>query len=284
LGAFFDYFKNLIQRLSIIEIKDVIDILVVAVIFFCVIRFLHERRATKIVVGIALVLVLMLIGSIFEMSLLNFILSNISQVGIIAVIIVFQPELRTALEKMGKGAGKFGERFKGANESLVGDFIVDVAHAACELSASKTGALIVIERDSNLDNMVKDGTVIDAKVSPRLLGNIFYNKAPLHDGAVVIRDLRVYKAGCVLPLSEENEALKNLGTRHRAGVGMSEKSDAVVVIVSEETGIISIAVDGVLKRGFTEKSFIEYMNDIFVSSEKNGKDGKNDAEGGESDE
>ena len=176
MGAFFDYFKNLIQRLSIIEIKDIVDILVVAIIFFCVIRFLHERRATKIVVGIALVLVLMLIGSIFEMSLLNFILSNISQVGIIAVIIVFQPELRTALEKMGKGAGKFGERFKGASESFVGEFIVDVARTACELSASKTGALIVIERDSNLDNMVKDGTVIDAKVSPRLLGNIFYTR------------------------------------------------------------------------------------------------------------
>jgi diadenylate cyclase len=267
VGAFIDYFKNLIQRLSVIEIKDIVDILVVAVIFFCAIRFLHERRATKIVVGIALILVLMLVGNIFEMSLLNFLLSNVSQVGFIAIIVVFQPELRSALEKMGKGAGRFGNRLKGMNESKVGDFVVDIARTACELSASKTGALIVIERDTNLENMIKDGTVIDAKVSPRLLGNIFYNKAPLHDGAVIIRDFRVHMAGCVLPLSEENEALKNLGTRHRAGVGMSEKSDAVVIIVSEETGIISIALDGNLKRGFTEKSFIEYMRSVLVTPE-----------------
>ncbi len=279
MGVFIDYFKNLIQRLSVIEIKDIIDILVVAVIFFCAIRFLHERRATKIVVGIALILILMLVGNIFEMSLLNFLLSNISQVGFIAIIVVFQPELRSALEKMGKGAGRFGNRFKGMNESKVGEFIVDIARTACELSASKTGALIVVERDTNLENMIKDGTVIDAKVSPRLLGNIFYNKAPLHDGAVIIRDFRVYMAGCVLPLSEENEALKNLGTRHRAGVGMSEKSDAVVVIVSEETGIISIASDGNLKRGFTEKSFVEYMKELLVTADPEKKDVKESKRG-----
>lgn len=271
MSAFWDFFKDLIQRLSFIEMKDIIDIFVVAIIFFCVIRFLHERRATKIVVGIALILVLMLIGNIFEMSLLNFLLSNVSQVGFIAIIVVFQPELRSALEKMGKGAGKFGNRLKGVNESAVGDFVVEIARTACELSASKTGALMVIERDTNLENMIKGGTVIDAKVSPRLLGNIFYNKAPLHDGAVIIRDFRVHMAGCVLPLSEENEALRNLGTRHRAGVGMSEKSDAVVIIVSEETGIISIAVDGNLKRGFTEKKFIEYLRGILVPAETSKK-------------
>ncbi|MBO7254544.1 MAG: diadenylate cyclase CdaA [Clostridia bacterium] len=268
MGVLSGFLEKLIQRIRIIEFKDIVDILVVAIIFFCAIKFLHERRATKIVGGIALVLVLMLVGNIFEMSLLNYLLSNISQVGIIAIIIVFQPELRTALEKMGKRAGKFGSRLKGVNESQMGEFISDIAKTVCELSATKTGALMVVERGTNLENMVKDGTVIDAKVSPRLLGNIFNNKAPLHDGAVIIRDLRVHMAGCVLPLSDENEALKNLGTRHRAGVGMSEKSDAVVVIVSEETGIISVAVDGILKRGFTEKSFIEHLNGIFLPSEK----------------
>lgn len=279
MSVFMDFFKNLIQRLSVIEIKDIIDIFVVAIIFFLAIRFLHERRATKIVVGIALILVLMLIGSIFEMSLLNFLLSNVSQVGFIAIIVVFQPELRSALEKMGKGAGKFGNRLKGVNESAVGDFVVELARTSCELSASKTGALIVVERTTNLENMIKDGTVIDAKVSARLLGNIFYNKAPLHDGAVIIRDFRVYMAGCVLPLSEGNEALKNLGTRHRAGVGMSEKSDSVVVIVSEETGIISIAVDGNLKRGFTEKSFIEYMRKVLVNPENVKKEARENSDG-----
>jgi diadenylate cyclase len=168
---------------------------------------------------------------------------------------------------MGKGAGKFGNRLKRASEPATMDFVTDVARTACELSSTKTGALIVIERTSNIENMIKGGTVIDAKVSPRLLGNIFYNKAPLHDGAVIIRDFRVYMAGCVLPLSEENDALKNLGTRHRAGVGMSEKSDAVVVIVSEETGIISVAVDGNLKRGFTEKSFTEYLRGILITDD-----------------
>lgn len=270
-----EYFKNLIQRLSVIEIKDIIDILVVAVIIYYAIKFLHERRATKIVIGISLVLVLGLIGNIFEMSLLNFILSNITQVGLIAIIVVFQPELRSALEKMGKGAGKFGNKFKFKEESSIDEFIVDIARAACELSALKTGALIVIERDTNLENMIKDGTVIDAKVSPRLLGNIFYNKAPLHDGAMIVRDFRAYMAGCVLPLSEENEALKNLGTRHRAGVGMSEKSDAIVIIVSEETGIISVAVDGNLKRGFTEKSFTEYMKEMLSPAENSKRGGKN---------
>ncbi len=267
-----EYFKNLIQRLSFIEIKDVIDILIVAIIFSYAIKFLRDRRATKLVGGMALVLLLILIGSIFELSLLNFILSNISQVGLVAIIVVFQPELRSALEKMGRGAGKFGTKLKGGSESEVDEFIVDLARTACELSALKTGALIVIERGTNLENMIKDGTVVDAKVSPRLLGNIFYNKAPLHDGAVIIRDFRVYMAGCVLPLSEENEALKNLGTRHRAGVGMSEKSDAVVIIVSEETGIISIAIDGNLKRGFTEKSFVEHIKSVLIR-EENGKHG-----------
>ena len=220
----------------------------------------------------------MLVANIFEMSLLNFLLSNIGQVGIIAIIVVFQPELRGALEKVGKGAGKFGSRFKGLNESEVSEFLKDIVRTACELSSTKTGALIVIERTTNLDNMVKDGTVVDAKVSPRILGNIFYNKAPLHDGAVIISDFRVYMAGCVLPLSEGNEVLKNLGTRHRAGVGMSEKSDAVVIIVSEETGIISVAVDGVITRGFTEKKLTDYMVELFVEDNtKNGgktKDGR----------
>jgi diadenylate cyclase len=278
MGAALDFFKNLLQRLSVIEIKDIVDILVVALIFFYAINFLREKRAMKIVVGIVCVLLLMLVASIFEMSLLNFLLSNISQVGIIAIIVVFQPELRGALEKVGKGAGKFGNRFKGLNESEVSEFLGEIVKTAFELSASKTGALIVIERTTNLDNMIKDGTVVDAKVSPRILCNIFYNKAPLHDGAVIIRDFRVYMAGCVLPLSEGNELLKNLGTRHRAGVGMSEKSDAVVVIVSEETGIISVAVDGKFTRGFTEKKLMDHMEELFVSDNtKNGgkiKDGR----------
>jgi diadenylate cyclase len=204
------------------------------------------------------------------MRALNFILTNLFSVGLIAIIIVFQPELRSALEKMG---GESLKGFKGKldkdEESVLKSSISEICVAAENLSNSKTGALIVFERSTRLGDFIRTGTIVDAQTSSFLIANIFYNKAPLHDGAVIIRGGRVHAAGCFLPLSTNSDIVKELGTRHRAGIGMSENSDSVVLIVSEETGIISVAVDGELKRGFSRKTLEEKLQSLMISNGNN---------------
>lgn len=196
-------------------------------------------------------------------------MTSLFQVGFIALVIVFQPELRAALEKMG------GEHFKGIipkGESReqsdgVSLCINELCSTATSLSRTKTGALIVVERTTKLGDIIKSGVTVNADVSSFMLRNIFYDGAPLHDGAVVIRDWRIYAAGCFLPLSTNDEIIKDLGTRHRAGIGISEESDAVVIIVSEETGTISLAVNGQLKRGFSHNSLKKELNSLFTRDE-----------------
>ncbi len=250
-----DSMGNIWQTIKSISFFDIIDIIGVAFLLYYVYKFIRDRRAGKLALGVVFIIVFQVLSGILEMQAMQFILQNVLQVGLITLVVLFQPELRTALEKMGgeslRGIRSIGEQ-KGA--SFVYAMIDSVAAAVADMSASKTGALIVFERSTKLGDLILTGTVINADPSPFLIKNVFFNKAPLHDGALIIRDGRLYAAGCLLPLSANPDIIKDLGTRHRAAIGMSENSDAVVVVVSEETGMISVAYEGNMKRGFDRQS------------------------------
>ena len=230
-------------------IIDIIDILLVAIIIFYIVKFIRDRRAGKLAMGVFLIVILMFISELLNMRALNFIFSNLVQVGLIAIIILFQPELRSVLEKFG-GVSFIKTISESKNTSLKHNAITAICEAASELSREYTGALIVIERSTPLGEIIKTGTVINADVIVSLLKNIFFNKAPLHDGAVIIRGGRICAAGCFLPMSTNDDIIKDLGTRHRSAIGMSENSDAIIIVVSEETGTISLAIDGQLRRNY----------------------------------
>ncbi len=265
MGDFLYYVKETLFNITVI---DVIDIVIVSFLLYYTFKFIRERRAGKLAVGIILLLILLLVSEVLDMHALNFILSNLFSVGILALVVVFQPELRSVLEKVG---GESLRSFKGKMDdetvTLYTECITEVAIAAEQLSQSKTGALMVFERTTKLGDVIRTGTVVDAKPTSFLIGNIFFNKAPLHDGAVIFREGRVHAAGCFLPLSDNSEIVKDLGTRHRAGIGMSENSDAIVLIVSEETGVISIACDGTLQRGFSRKKLETYLESQLIVKE-----------------
>lgn len=264
MGSYKDFWDYLENQLQSVGIADIIDIVIVAFIFYYSFKFIRERRAGKVASGVLFILGILLLSDVTGLHTLNFLLSNIFQVGLIALIIVFQPELRSALEKLGSSSfARMNKKFDPSSNNDLQKCIAEICVAAESFSQSKTGALIVFERHTKLGDVIKTGTLVDAVPSFFLMGNIFFNKAPLHDGAVVIRNGRVYAAGCFLPLSTNNDLVKTLGTRHRAGLGMSENSDAIVVIVSEENGIISVAVDGVMKRGFSRKSLEDFLTKSF---------------------
>ena len=250
-----DSMGNIWQTIKSISFFDIIDIIGVAFLLYYVYKFIRDRRAGKLALGVVFIFAFQILSEILEMQAMQFILQNVLQVGLITLVVLFQPELRTALEKMGgeslRGIRSIGEQ-KGA--SFVYAMIDSVAAAVADMSASKTGALIVFERSTKLGDLILTGTVINADPSPFLINYVFFNKAPLHDGALIIRDGRLYAAGCLLPLSANPDIIKDLGTRHRAAIGMSENSDAVVVVVSEETGMISVAYEGNMKRGFDRQS------------------------------
>ncbi|MBE6552657.1 MAG: TIGR00159 family protein [Ruminococcaceae bacterium] len=264
----FDFFSYAWNQISSMRIMDIIDILLVSVLLYYFFRFIKERRAGKLAAGIVFLITAMFLSEWLEMYALNFILENIIQVGIIALMIIFQPEIRSILEKVGGNSMKSIASISDTKtDTALTDMIGELSLAASELSASKTGALIVIERSTKLGDEIKTGVVVDAQVSSFLIGNIFFNKAPLHDGAMIIRDNKIYACGCFLPLSTSQDIIKELGTRHRAGIGVSEVSDAVVVIVSEETGMISMALDGKLQRGYDKLSLKEALTAVLVGEE-----------------
>ena len=241
--------KYLVDQFGLI---DFLDILFVSVMIYYVVKFIRDRRASKLAIGVFLVLLVLLLSEVLGMRAMDFLLSNIVQVGLIALIIVFQPELRSALEKVG------GSSFKTLKNSVAPkdkehskiEGISNICQAVSELSREYTGALIVSERNTPLGDIIKTGTIVNADICVSMLKNIFFNKAPLHDGAVIIRNNRIYAAGCFLPMSTNDDIIKDLGTRHRSAIGMSENSDAVVVVVSEETGTISVALNGELRRNY----------------------------------
>lgn len=264
------------NTLKSIRVTDIIDIILVAVMFYYVYRFIRERRAGKLAAGLLILLLVLLLSDILDMRAMQFIMQNLFQVGMVAVIVVFQPELRSALEKVGaeplRGLRSISE--KSGNDASTIAMINEVTEAACDMSLDKTGALIVIERTTKLGDIIKTGTIVNADTTAFLIRNIFFKNAPLHDGAMIIRDDRIYAAGCFLPLSTNNDIIKDLGTRHRAAIGMSENSDAVIVVVSEENGTISVAVEGELKRNFSYNSLKAELTRLLLNEKPTDNENK----------
>ncbi|MBE6976614.1 MAG: TIGR00159 family protein [Ruminococcaceae bacterium] len=244
---------DMLQQVTKMQWSDYLDILIVAFLFYKFLPLIRTTGAARIAKAIVVIVALAWVTEILELYTVNFIFVQFLQVGLIAVVILFQPELRRTLDHLGNMKLK---KFFGTDkaEPEMAPIIAQTVKACEVMSREKVGALIVFGRDNPLDEYFKTGTMLDAQVSEQLLRNVFFPKAALHDGAVIIREGRVAAAGCVLPLSESNRLHADLGTRHRAGVGMSEVSDAVVVIVSEETGTISVAVGGMLKRHLAAKT------------------------------
>ncbi len=264
-----DFFIN---QMSAIGITDFIDIAIVSVLIYYIFRFVRERRAAKLAIGVMILFVIQLMSSVFDFVVLGYLLRNILQVGLIAAVIIFQPELRSILERVG------GDSLKGLrsivedkDDKALAHFVDELSEAVNEMSMSKTGALIVLERTTKLGDVISTGTLIDAQMTSMLLRNIFFNKSPLHDGAVVIRDMKIHSAGCLLPLAIKSDITKELGTRHRAALGISEASDALVIVVSDETGIVSIANKGTLKRGYDMVKLKMMLNSVFGDSSSSKK-------------
>lgn len=269
IGEFFTYLFN---QLSSMRVVDFIDIALVSVLFFYVFVFIRERRAGKLAVGVLLLLLAVMVSELVNMRSLSFILSNIVQVGMVALIVIFQPELRSMLEKMGGNSVRGISRLSESREDSKKNELIDELCEACQnLSDSRTGALIALEGVTKLGDEIRSGVIVNADVSRYLIGNIFFNKAPLHDGAMIIRDGRVHACGCFLPLSENHDIVKELGTRHRAAIGLSEVSDAMVIVVSEETGTISVARDGRLTRNLDKYSLRELLKRRFELDAKKTK-------------
>ena len=227
-----DYIVHFFSLFKLITVFDIIDILFLTGVLFAVYLFMKERRAGKLALGVGFIFLLLIISELLSLRAMQFILSHVIDVGLVLLVVIFQPEIRSGLEKLGdnslKGIKVIGEQ-KNSTQTLA--MIDEIANATFELAKSKTGALIVFERNTKLGDLILTGTVINAQVSSYLLRNIFYDKAPLHDGAVIIRDNRIYSAGCLLPLSVNTDIIKDLGTRHRAAIGASENSDCIAVVV-----------------------------------------------------
>lgn len=252
---------------------DIIDILVVAYILYHCIRLIQETRAMQLLKGIIAVLVVYFVAIVLQMTVLGFFITNILQVGIYVVVALFQPEIRSALEQMGRS--KLGiQRLTGVQaserEMQETEHLIDIlAESVTYLAERKTGALIVVERETRLGDVIKTGTLVDANPSTELICNIFVVNTPLHDGAMVIRSGRIHAAACYLPLSQTTEIGRELGTRHRAALGVAEVSDAVVLVVSEETGHISVAVDNKLQRNLSEKNLRRLLGAKLMGQSKN---------------
>ena len=253
-------------------VRDTIDILIISFVFYQLIVFARKSHAGQLIKGLVLLLAFFALAQVLELRTVSWVLNNVLTIGFTAAVIIFQPELRRALERMGQSTGWAGQLFsRRADPSLRGVWqsaVVAICDAAEQLSDTRTGALMVLERNNNLDEVIRTGTTFNANVIPEVLGTIFYEGTPLHDGAVIIRDGTIVAAGCVLPLSNNLQMGKDMGTRHRAGLGMSENSDAIVIVVSEETGIISMAKNGVLIRRLDRQNLYNMLQEEIIPPEE----------------
>ncbi len=262
---------NLFSIFKTIQIRDIIDIIAIALIIFGLFKIIRETRAVQLLKGVLVLFLVYFISSLCGLVMLSSLLRTFFEAAVVLIAIIFQPEIRRALEQVGRNNTykKYFKFFSNHGKSdewkkAVKKSIVDAADTSILFSRSKTGALLVFEREIMLSDIASTGTIIDAETSVALFGNIFFNKAPLHDGASIIRDGKLFAAGCILPLTDNKNVDINLGTRHRAALGISEQSDAVVLIVSEETGVISLAINGVLLRDFTRDSLIEKLEEFLL--------------------
>lgn len=266
-----EIFNSILSIIKTIQLRDIVDILAIALLIFGLFKLIQETRAVQLLKGVIMLLIVYFLSSLFGLVMLSSLLRTFFEAAVVVIAIIFQPEIRKALEQMGRNNTYkkyikiFTKHHKGDEwKKAVEKSIVDAADTAVLFSRSKTGALLVFERETMLSDIAATGTIIDAETSVALFDNIFFNKAPLHDGASIIRDGKLFAAGCILPLTSNRNVDINLGTRHRAGLGISEQSDAVVLIVSEETGVISLAVNGILLREFTREELIKKLEQFLI--------------------
>lgn len=276
--AFFENITEFFTKLPSLKfgIADVLDIVLVAFVLYNGIKLIRETRAFQLVKGLLFLGVVYFLISQIEMQASSYIFRILFQNIFIILIILFQQEIRQIIERLGKSkftslSNLFKGNGAGGNET-VSDAIIEIAKAVQRMGDSKTGSLIVMEKEMLLGDVIKTGTAIDAQITHELIGNVFFPKSPLHDGAAIVRDGRLLCAGCVLPLTKNEELSSELGTRHRAALGMSEQSDAMVVVTSEETGVISVAFKGELKRGLTESELREMLIDYLLESSADSED------------
>ena len=246
-----EFFTVVTNSLANVSIMSIVDILVVAFIFYKGYMLIKETRAEQLLKGIVFIVILIPISGLLNLTMLNFILNKTLTIGVLSVVIIFQPEIRRALEHLGRSAFEDVHGFEDSEKRNI--YVKEIVTAVSNLAETKTGALIVIEQSTGLAEITSTGTILDARISANLLENIFVVNTPLHDGATIIGKNKILASGCVLPLTGNKDINKKLGTRHRAAIGLSEISDSIVIIVSEETGTISLAINGRLTRNYDKE-------------------------------
>ena len=269
------WIENVWRYLLLTRVTDLLDVALMAFLLYKLLTLLKTTSGANLLKGVLIFLGVLFLSSILHLNGISFILSRMLEWGVLALIILFQPEIRRVLEQVGSQRFQFLNLF--SRQDTVSELertIAQTVLACTEMSRSRTGALIVFEQKMQLDDMVRSGTVLDASVSSELLKNIFFVKAPMHDGAVIIRHGRLLGAGCMLPLSKNVNLSRDLGMRHRAGIGMSENSDAVVIIVSEETGSISVAIGGMLRRHPMPETLENILRNELMPQDESGKSEK----------
>lgn len=276
-----EWFGNIFSLLSTFKIADLIDIVIVATLIYGVFKLVRDTRAEQLLKGIIVILLFYGLASLIGLTMVTSILKFFIDSSVVILFIIFQPEIRKALEQLGRSklSKSYLKIFRGGlmSNSETDDImkaISDVADSAILFSHTKTGALFVFERETKLNDIASTGTTLNCDTSTSIFGNLFFNKAPLHDGACIIRSGRVFAAGCILPLNSKEVTRRDIGTRHRAAIGMSEVSDAIVVVVSEETGQISLAVNGILTRDYDRDTLINYLEDNLIYKEPENKKDK----------
>jgi len=263
-----DAAQGVVDNFGLISINDIIDIAIMSFLIYKFIDLVRSTSSGKVAKGLMLFVVALWLSNVFRLYTVNFLLAKVVEYGVLALVILFQPELRKLLEQV--GSSRFGNVFS-TRQAAPGELehaITQTVEAYTALSKSKTGALMVFERKNMMDDAIRTGTALDTVVNAELLKNIFWNKAPLHDGAVIVRNGRIVGAGCMLPMSGNVNLSRDLGMRHRAGIGASEQTDAVVAIVSEETGSISVAVGGMLKRHLAPETLERLLRNELMPEQK----------------
>lgn len=273
-----NWLSNFWTLLGTIRIADLLDITIIAVLIYGTLKLVRDTRAEQLLKGIILVLLFYSLATLFNLTMVTTILKVFLEFSVILVFIIFQPEIRKALEQLGRS--KFSKNYlkifqgglmSNADRDAKVKAISDAADSAVLFSHTRTGALIVFEKETKLTDIASTGTILNCDTSTTIFGNIFFNKAPLHDGACIIRDGKIFAAGCILPLNSKEVGRRDIGTRHRAAIGVSEVSDAIVLVISEETGQISVAQNGVLTRDFDREHLVEVLEEYLlpINSDKN---------------
>ena len=271
-NAIYAFFNQIIYAVASMRISDIVDILLMAYIIYKAIGFMKDSRAGQLAKGLIILFLIYFVANWWNLTTMKWILSRFVNYIIIAIAIIFQPELRRILERVGHT--KLVATQSDLSDEPMENCIDKVCRAAGSMQESRTGALIVFERSTQLGEIIDTGTVINADPSVSMVGNIFFPKSPLHDGALIIRGGRLYAAGCILPLTQREDISSQLGTRHRAAIGMTENSDAVVLVVSEETGIISIVSNGKIQRNYNSMSAAEELRKLLVDEDEKSGDSK----------